>query len=183
MFLHLSVILLTGACVVAGEDVCGCRGVHVWWEACVVGGGMVAGGCVWLLGGMCGCRAACVVAGGACMVAGGHAWLLGGHAWLLGVCMVAVGHVWLLWGVHGCQGGMHGCWGAFMVTRRACVGYDEIWSMSGQYASYWNAFLLSVETHQFTVCYSPPPLPRILPILPLFNFFHFHTVFSNNFTK
>ena len=32
-------------------------------------------------------------------------------------------------------GGMHG-WGV-------CVGYDEIRSMSGQYASYWNAFLLS----------------------------------------
>ena len=24
----------------------------------------------------------------------------------------------------------------------ACVGYDEIQSMSGRYASYWNAFLL-----------------------------------------
>ena len=38
-------------------------------------------------------------------------------------------------------GGMHGCGGM-------CVGYDKIWSMSGWYASYWNAFLL---IHPFTV--------------------------------
>ena len=35
-------------------------------------------------------------------------------------------------------GGMHGCWGA-------CIGYDEIRSMSGRYASYWNAFLLEIR--------------------------------------
>ena len=35
-------------------------------------------------------------------------------------------------------GGVRGCWGA-------CVGYDEIRSMSGRYASYWNAFLLEYE--------------------------------------
>ena len=42
------------------------------------------------------------------------------------------------------QGGMHGCsWGACMVfPRGACIGYNKIRSMSGQYASYWNAFLL-----------------------------------------
>ena len=109
---------------------------------------------------MRGCRGACMVAGGACMVAGGalhgctggacvvapggmhgclggHAWLLrgcvrgcsGGHAWLLG------GHVWLLLG--GCMvllGGMRGF-------------FHEIRSMSGRYASYWNAFLLAHEIH------------------------------------
>ena len=50
--------------------------------------------------------------------------------------MVARGgmRVWLLGGMHGC-GGMRGC-------RGACVGYDDIWSMSRRYASYWNAFLL-----------------------------------------
>ena len=26
-----------------------------------------------------------------------------------------------------------------------CIGYNEIRSMSGQYASYWNAFLLSLN--------------------------------------
>ena len=61
------------------------------------------------MGGMCGCR-------GVCVVAGGHAWLLGGmHGW---------GDVW--------------SWGA-------CIGYNEIRSMSGRYASYWNAFLFSVK--------------------------------------
>ena len=86
---------------------------------------------------------------------GGHAWF-GGHAWLPG------GHVWLLGGMRGCWGcawllgGMRDCWGACVVAGRcpwlpggmhgcgvwgACVGYDKIRSMSGQYASYWNAFL------------------------------------------
>ena len=75
---------------------------------------MVAGGHVWLLGGMPDCQR------GACVVAGGHAWLPGG-AWLLG------GHAWLWEGMHGCGG-----------------GYDEIRSMSGRHASYWNAFLFSL---------------------------------------
>ena len=72
----------------------------------------------------------------------------GGHAWLFrggGACVVALG------GVHGCprgvgvcgcsgeacivlfRGGMHGFFSFF--------GYNEIRSMSGWYASYWNAFL------------------------------------------
>ena len=74
-----------------------------------------------VVGGMHGCRAACMVAGG--------------HAWLQGTCMVVGGCVCgYSGGVCGCGGGMHGCVGV-------CVGYDEIRSMSGQYASYWNAFL------------------------------------------
>ena len=36
-------------------------------------------------------------------------------------------------------GGMCGCGGA-------CIGYDEIWSMSGRYASYWNAFLFKMKS-------------------------------------
>ena len=67
---------------------------------------------------------------------GGHAWW--GHAWqggmrdrwgarMVGACM-AVGHAWqgacVCWG----EGGMHG-----------------IRSMSGRYASYWNAFLYYVD--------------------------------------
>ena len=32
--------------------------------------------------------------------------------------------------------------GGCMVVGGVCVGYDEIRSMSGRYASYWNAFLL-----------------------------------------
>ena len=75
---------------------------------------------------MCGCQGACMVAGGcvwgeACVVAGGHAWL-----W--GACVVAGGCAWLPGGAW--------LWGD-------CLGYDGIRSMSGRYASYWNAFLYS----------------------------------------
>ena len=65
------------------------------------------------------------VHGGACVVAG----LGDGRAWLLGGMHGCGGHVWLWGGMRDCRGG-------------ACVGYDEIRSMSGQYTSYWNAFLL-----------------------------------------
>ena len=95
------------------------------------------GGGAWLQG-----VGACVAAGdvhgcrGACMVAQGmRGWWWGGvmcgcrGACVVvgGACMVAGGHAWLLGGVHGCGGG-------------ACIGYGEIRSMSGRYASYWNAF-------------------------------------------
>ena len=93
--------------------------------------------------------------GGACVVAaGGCVWVLGGCVWLL-----RGWHVWLLWGgMRGCSGGvMHGCsGGACMVAPGghvwllvggmhgcSCGFFDEIRSMSGWYASYWNAFLLN----------------------------------------
>ena len=89
-------------------------------------------------------RGVCVVAPGvvlfrgACVVLfGGHVWFyLGGmrgfirgvHSFIQGACMVLFGgHAWLI------QGGMRGFFSFF--------GYNEIWSMSGRYASYWNAFL------------------------------------------
>ena len=50
---------------------------------------------------------------------GVHAWFPGGVRGCGGVCVV--------------MGGVRGCWGA-------CLGH-EIRSMSGRYASYWNAFL------------------------------------------
>ena len=115
MFLQVSVILSAGgACMVAG-GMCGCGG------AC----GVAMGGCAWLKG--------------ACVVALGHAWLLGGvvggACMVAGVmCMVAGGHAWL-WGVCVVVGGV-------CMVARGCIGYDEIRSMSGRYASYWNAFLL-----------------------------------------
>ena len=93
----------------------------------------------------------------ACMVApGGHAWLLlgrgsrgcswggmllwGGCAWLLpGGC------VWLLLGgMRGCYAwllGGHGCSQGGMCVAPGGFFFDEIRSMSGRYASYWNAFL------------------------------------------
>ena len=61
----------------------------------------------------------CVVAKVVCVVARGH-------AWLLGVCMVAGG--------------------ACVVVGGAYIGYDEIWSMSGRYTSYWNAFLFFIDS-------------------------------------
>ena len=65
---------------------------------------------------------ACMVAPGVCVVAlGGHVWFYsGGHAWFYsgGACMVLF------------RGGMRGFFSFF--------GYNEIRSMSGRYASYWN---------------------------------------------
>ena len=74
-----------------------------------------------------------------------------------GACVVAGG-------MHGCRGvymvaggSMHGCWGGrdwhawlqgTCVVAGGCVGYDEIRSMSGRYASYWNAFLYSKCLYQ-----------------------------------
>ena len=79
---------------------------------------------------------ACVnnsVHGGACMVApgGGHVWFYsrGVHGFIWGACMVLF------------RGGMCGFFSFFR--------YNEIRSMSGRYASYWNAFLLT-EGFPFT---------------------------------
>ena len=107
-------------------------GGHAW---------LLLRGCAWLLlgacmvapGGMHGCSL-----GGACMVApGGRVWLLPGgamHGCSWGACMVAPGgHAWLL------LGGMRGCSGGGV---RGIQRDTEIRSMSGRYASYWNAFLL-----------------------------------------
>ena len=60
----------------------------------------------------------------------------GMHGCSGGACVVTPGgHAWLLpGGVHGCSGGMHGF-------------FDEIRSMSGRYASYWNAYLLLLYPH------------------------------------
>ena len=77
-----------------------------------------------------------MAARGACVAAGGHAWQLGGVCGSQGVCMAArVGHVLQVGGVHG---GGH----VWLPGGGACMRYDEIRSMSGQYASYWNALLL-----------------------------------------
>ena len=68
-----------------------------------------------------------------------------GHVWFyLGVCMVLFGgHVWFYLG-GACMfylGGMHGFSGGDMHGFSSFFGYNEIRSMSGRYASYWNAFL------------------------------------------
>ena len=87
----------------------------------------------------------CQQEGGGVRGCWGHAWLLGG------VCVVAGGHVWLL-GVCGCQGGMRGkgghAWQRGVRSEGGMRGIrrdTEIRSMSGRYASYWNAFLLMLK--------------------------------------
>ena len=99
---------------------CGCSG---GMHGCTEGGmcGFIWGACVVLFGGH------------AWFYSGGHAWFyFGGHAWFY-----SGGHAWFYSG------------GACVVLfSRAGVrgffsfsGYNEIRSMSGRYASYWNAFL------------------------------------------
>ena len=79
----------------------------------------------------------CVVApGGACVVLFGGACvvLFGGRVWFYlggGVHGFSGGHVWFFW-----RGGMRGFFSFF--------GYNEIRSMSGRYASCWNAFLFQL---------------------------------------
>ena len=111
-----------GMRVCSGEVCVVAPGGHAWL---LLGGAcMVApGGCALLLpGGMCGCSrgGVCGCFQGVCIVAPG------GHVWLLlgGACVVA-------------PGGVHGF-------------FDEIRSMSGRYASYWNAFLFQLAS--FTHC-------------------------------
>ena len=63
----------------------------------------------------CSQEGACVVARGACMVAP------------RGACIVFAG------------------WACVVFAGGACIGYDKIRSMSGRYASYWNAFLFQLK--------------------------------------
>ena len=120
-----------GVCVVARG------GMHGFiWGVCVV---LFGGAYVVSFGGAC-----VVLFGGACMV------LFGGHAWFYSGGMCG----FIQWGVRGfIQWGAGAC--VVLFSGGACVvlfrggmhgffsfsGYNEIRSMSGRYASYWNAFL------------------------------------------
>ena len=90
--------------------------------------GFIRGACVVLFGGAC-----MVLFGGACVV------LFGGVCgFIRGVCVVLFGgHAWFY------SGGMRGFIGGGMRGFSSFFGYNEIWSMSGRYASYWNAFLFT----------------------------------------
>ena len=133
MFLQVSVIhsvhrggvrgFIRGACVVSFGGAC----MVLFRGACMV----LFGGRAWFyLGGVHG------FIWGACMV------LFGGHAWFYsgGVCVVSFrgGVCGFIWGgMRGfIWGGMHGFFSFF--------GYNGIRSMSGRYASYWNAFLFDL---------------------------------------
>ena len=157
-----------GACVVLfGRG--GMRG-FIRGGACVV---LFGGACMVLFGGVRGFirgGRAWFYSGGACVVLfGGHAWFYSGgvrgfirggmHGFIRGACMVLFGggmcgfiqqggacmvlfsggRAWFYsaGGVHGFiqRGGMRGFF--------SFSGYNEIRSMSGRYASYWNAFLFN----------------------------------------
>ena len=107
------------------------HGGHTW-QGCVCGGQHV-----WQ-GGMCG--------RGVSMVRG--AFMVGGMHGRVGACVAGWVHVWhgRGWGMHGrgahsWQGGMCGRWHSWQGVYGR---YYEIWSMSRQYASYWNAFLFGI---------------------------------------
>ena len=90
---------------------------------------------------------ACMVLfGGVCVV------LFGGHMWFyLGGMVLLGGHVRFY------SGGMRGfIWGG-MCGFFSFFGYNEIGSMSGRYAFYWNAFLFVL----FLFKYSPGQIKRI----------------------
>ena len=131
-------------------------GGHAWFYS----GGMrgfirgvcmvLSGGHAWFyLGGMLGF----IRVGVRGFIPGGmHGFIRGGCVWfysggmcsfIWGACMVLFGGVCmvLFGGVHGFPGGMHGFFSFFR--------YNEIRSMSGRYASYWNAFLLKID---FLIC-------------------------------
>ena len=136
-YISLSFCSQGGACVVALAE------VHAW----LLGGHawLLLGGCAWLL------RGVCVVALG-----GGHVWLLRGHAWLLrgGACVVAWGACMVLFGgacVVLFRGGMHGFIRGGMRGFFSFFRYNEIRSMSGRYASYWNAFLFIQLSRKFVI--------------------------------
>ena len=96
--------------------------VVLFGGACMV---LFGGACVVLFGGV-GMRG--FIRGGACVV------LFGGHAWFYseGACVVLFGGACVVL----FRGGVRGFFSFF--------GYNEIRSMSGRYASYWNAFLCSI---------------------------------------
>ena len=86
------------------------------WGAC----GFIWGACMVLFGGVC-----VVLLRGVC------GFIRGVCGFIRGACMVLFGgHAWFY------SGGMHGFFSFF--------GYNEIQSMSGRYASYWNAFLFKI---------------------------------------
>ena len=130
----LSFILFTGGACVAGGGVRG-RGGCVAGGACMAGGACVAGGCV-AGGGMC------VVlfswGGVRGIIRGGRAWFYSGgmRGFIRGGMrgFIRGGMCGFIRGVRGfIRGGVRGFF--------SFSGYNEIRSMSGRYASYWNAFL------------------------------------------
>ena len=100
-----------------------CHSVH---RGACMAGGVWQEGHAWR-GGVCVAGEACMAGGAMCgRVCVGCAW------WGWGACVV-VGGVW----VWACVTGGHAWWGPKQILRDTVMR-----SMSGRYASYWNAFLL-----------------------------------------
>ena len=157
----LSFILFTGgACVAGGACVVlfgrgGVRGFIRGGMRGFIGGGMRG----FIRGGVRG------FIRGACMVLfGGRAWFyLGGCAWFY-----SGGRAWFYsGGMRGFiqQGGVRGFiqWGG-MRGFFSFSGYNEIRSMSGRYASYWNAFLF-IHGETFWHCARHTFLPVLCCLL------------------
>ena len=114
-------------------------------------------------GGMCGCSLwgggsmRGFILGGAWFYLGGHAWFFSGACvvffggrgmcgFIQGVCMVLFRGYMVLFGECAWfySGGVCGfIWGG-RAWFFSFFGYNEIWSMSGRYASYWNAYLFGI---------------------------------------
>ena len=64
--------------------------------------------------------------------------------------------------------------GACLVAGGACIGYDEIRSMSGRYASYWNAFLFIIKYafSLFLVTFSSKIETYICRYIATYSFFY-----------
>ena len=159
-----SCVVLSGGCMVLSGGACvvlfGGMG-HVWFYLggrawFYLGEGMhgFIWGRVWFYSG-----GAWFYLGGVWFYLGARAWFYGGgvHGFIRGVCMVLFGgscvvlsggcmvlsgrHVWFYLGEGACvvlsRGGGVRDFSSFF-------GYNEIRSMSGRYASYWNAFLFNL---------------------------------------
>ena len=107
----------------------------------------------------------------------GHVWRGGGRAlrglYMVGVCMVG--------GMHG-GGSMHGggnaWWGACMLCMPPGRYYGHgIRSMSGRYASYWNAFLFPIVPVLFPIVVLDPfPCSVTKPLVPIIVGLHISSI-------
>ena len=84
-------------------------------------------------------KGACVVARGACVVTGGHVWLPGGICGCRGACVVARGMHGCQGACVVSWGGVHGCWGACMVKGVHAWGgmHGEEGSVHGERGCAW----------------------------------------------
>ena len=187
------------------SEVCVNNSVHRGGHAWLLGGGAwfySGGACMVLFGG----HVWFYLGGHVWFYLGGHAWFYsGGHAWfylggtcgfIWGACVVLFGgaymvlfrgacvdlfggHAWFYSGsVRGfIQGGVHGFFSFF--------GYNEIRSMSGRYASYWNAFLFRNAIAPVSHCHWTSEIPQCVQrrLVPVYNLHvNAHSVNSNKRT-